>query len=84
MIKQFRSWDGSKPARVWGALLLLSEFAPGLAPAPLRRIWPATREGTRWLDGRGWTSGWRLTPIRCSTMPTVTSRISSEMGTGSG
>ena len=35
VIKPFRCWDRGEPAREWGALLLLNEFAPGLAPAPL-------------------------------------------------
>jgi Ser/Thr protein kinase RdoA (MazF antagonist) len=31
VIKRFRSWDRREPAREWIALLLLAEFAPGLA-----------------------------------------------------
>jgi hypothetical protein len=36
VIKRFRSWDRREPAREWIALLLLAEFAPGLAATPVR------------------------------------------------
>lgn len=36
VIKRFRSWDRGEPAREWNALMLLAEFAPGLAAAPVR------------------------------------------------
>ena len=36
VVKRFRSWDRREPAREWTALVLLAEFAPGLAPAPVR------------------------------------------------
>lgn len=36
VIKRFRSWGRSEPAREWTALRLLAEFAPGLAPTPVR------------------------------------------------
>ena len=36
VVKRFRSWDRGEPAREWAALTLLAEFAPGLAPVPLR------------------------------------------------
>jgi Ser/Thr protein kinase RdoA (MazF antagonist) len=36
VIKRFRSWDRSEPAREWNALTLLAEFAPGLAATPVR------------------------------------------------
>jgi Ser/Thr protein kinase RdoA (MazF antagonist) len=36
VIKRFRSWDRAEPAREWAALVLLAEFAPGLAAAPVR------------------------------------------------
>jgi len=36
VIKRFRSWDHREPAREWTALLLLAEFAPGLAATPVR------------------------------------------------
>jgi hypothetical protein len=34
--KRFRSWDRREPAREWSALVLLAEFAPGLAAIPVR------------------------------------------------
>jgi len=34
--KRFRSWDRREPAREWTTLMLLAEFAPGLAPSPVR------------------------------------------------
>lgn len=36
VVKRYRSWSRGEPAREWAALTLLAEFAPGLAPAPLR------------------------------------------------
>ena len=36
VIKRFRSWDRREPAREWTALVLLAEFAPGLAATPVR------------------------------------------------
>jgi aminoglycoside phosphotransferase (APT) family kinase protein len=36
VVKRFRSWDRREPAREWTALVLLAEFSPGLAPAPVR------------------------------------------------
>jgi Phosphotransferase enzyme family len=36
VVKRFRSWDRREPVREWTALVLLAEFAPGLAPAPVR------------------------------------------------
>lgn len=36
VIKRFRSWDRREPAREWTALMLLAEFAPGLAATPVR------------------------------------------------
>lgn len=35
VVKHFRSWARSEPAREWTALTLLAQFAPGLAPAPV-------------------------------------------------
>src|SRR5215472_1119490 len=36
VVKRFRSWERGEPFREWAALTLLEEFAPGLAPAPVR------------------------------------------------
>jgi hypothetical protein len=36
VIKRFRSWDRGEPAREWSALVLLAEYAPGLAATPVR------------------------------------------------
>src|SRR5262249_26335995 len=36
VVKRFRSWERGEPARDWAALTLLDEFAPGLAPFPVR------------------------------------------------
>src|SRR5215470_3514279 len=36
VVKRFRSWERGEPAREWAALTLLDEFAPGLAPFPVR------------------------------------------------
>jgi aminoglycoside phosphotransferase (APT) family kinase protein len=36
VVKRYRSWSRGEPAREWAALTLLAEFAPGLAPVPLR------------------------------------------------
>jgi hypothetical protein len=36
VVKRFRSWDRREPDREWTALVLLAEFAPGLAAAPVR------------------------------------------------
>lgn len=36
VIKRFRSWDRREPAREWTTLMLLAEFAPGLAADPVR------------------------------------------------
>jgi hypothetical protein len=36
VIKRFRSWDRGEPAREWAALVLLAEYAPGLAATPVR------------------------------------------------
>jgi len=36
VVKRFRSSERGEPAREWAALTLLDEFAPGLAPAPVR------------------------------------------------
>jgi Ser/Thr protein kinase RdoA (MazF antagonist) len=36
VIKRFRSWDRREPAREWTALMLLAEYAPGLAATPVR------------------------------------------------
>jgi aminoglycoside phosphotransferase len=35
VVKRFRSWDRGEHQREWLALNLLTEFAPGLAPAPV-------------------------------------------------
>jgi hypothetical protein len=37
VVKRFRSWNRGERAREWAALTLLEEFAPGLAPAPVRK-----------------------------------------------
>ncbi len=34
--KRFRSWSRGEPVREWGALTLLAQYAPGLAPLPIR------------------------------------------------
>jgi Ser/Thr protein kinase RdoA (MazF antagonist) len=36
VVKRFRSWEGDEARREWRALTLLAEFAPGLAPVPVR------------------------------------------------
>jgi hypothetical protein len=36
VVKRFRSWDRREPVREWAALVLLAEFAPGLAAVPVR------------------------------------------------
>ena len=36
VVKRFRSWGRREPVREWTALVLLAEFAPGLAAAPVR------------------------------------------------
>jgi Phosphotransferase enzyme family len=36
VIKRFRSWDRREPVREWTALMLLAEYAPGLAATPVR------------------------------------------------
>jgi hypothetical protein len=36
VVKRFRSWDRREPVREWTALVLLAEFAPGLAAVPVR------------------------------------------------
>jgi Ser/Thr protein kinase RdoA (MazF antagonist) len=36
VVKRFRSWDRREPDREWAALVLLAEFAPGLAAVPVR------------------------------------------------
>jgi aminoglycoside phosphotransferase (APT) family kinase protein len=36
VVKRFRSWDRREPFREWTALVLLAEFAPGLAAVPVR------------------------------------------------
>jgi len=61
VIKPFRCWDRGEPAREWGALLLLNEFAPGLAPAPLEvdlagdppQVTMSRRPGVPWGSGAG-------------------------------
>src|SRR5215472_707990 len=53
VIKRFRSADRYEPAREWRALCLLAEYAPGLAPAPVRAeldSLPAVIEMS-WLPG---------------------------------
>jgi hypothetical protein len=35
VLKTFKSWDRQEHVREWDALVLLSEYAPGLAPMPL-------------------------------------------------
>jgi aminoglycoside phosphotransferase len=35
VVKRFRSWSRDEPVREWTALMLLAEFAPGLAPVPV-------------------------------------------------
>jgi hypothetical protein len=36
VVKTFRAWDGGQHLREWRGLRLLHQFAPGLAPQPLR------------------------------------------------
>jgi len=36
VVKRFRSSARGEPAREWAALKLLDDFAPGLAPVPVR------------------------------------------------
>ena len=36
VVKRFRSWDRREAVREWTALVLLAEFAPGLAAVPVR------------------------------------------------
>ncbi|MFI6324799.1 phosphotransferase family protein [Nonomuraea sp. NPDC050556] len=36
VIKRYRSWDRREPHREWRALSVLAEYAPGLAPTPVR------------------------------------------------
>lgn len=36
VVKRFRSWSLDQHRREWSALTLLAEYAPGLAPAPVR------------------------------------------------
>jgi Ser/Thr protein kinase RdoA (MazF antagonist) len=62
VIKRFKSVDRYEPAREWRALCLLAEYAPGLAPAPVRADLassPAVIEMS-WLPGER-LGGQRLT-----------------------
>jgi Ser/Thr protein kinase RdoA (MazF antagonist) len=36
VVKRYRSWSHDEPRREWRALTLLAEYAPGLAPEPVR------------------------------------------------
>ena len=62
VVKRYRSWSRGEPAREWVALTLLAEFAPGLAPAPLRASLQADPPEIVMSFVRGTVPGARVTP----------------------
>jgi len=62
VVKRYRSWSRGEPAREWAALTLLAEFAPGLAPAPLRAALQADPPEIVMSLVRGTVPGARVTP----------------------
>ena len=62
VVKRYRSWSRGEPAREWAALTLLAEFAPGLAPAPLRAALQADPPEIVMSFVRGTVPGARVTP----------------------
>jgi aminoglycoside phosphotransferase (APT) family kinase protein len=62
VVKRYRSWSRGEPAREWAALTLLAEFAPGLAPAPLRVALQANPPEIVMSFVRGTVPGARVTP----------------------
>jgi hypothetical protein len=62
VVKRYRSWSRGEPAREWAALTLLAEFAPGLAPAPLRAALQANPPEIVMSFVRGTVPGARVTP----------------------
>ena len=62
VVKRYRSWSRGEPAREWAALTLLAEFAPGLAPAPLRAALQADPPEIVMSFVRGTQPGARVTP----------------------
>lgn len=62
VVKRYRSWSRGEPAREWAALTLLAEFAPGLAPAPVRASLQADPPEIVMSFVRGTVPGARVTP----------------------
>jgi len=62
VVKRYRSWSRGEPAREWAALTLLAEFAPGLAPAPLRAALQADPPEIVMSFMSGTQPGARVTP----------------------
>ena len=75
VVKRYRSWSRGEPAREWAALTLLAEFAPGLAPAPLRAALQADPPEIAMSFVRGTQPGARVTPREADALGVALERL---------
>jgi aminoglycoside phosphotransferase (APT) family kinase protein len=75
VVKRYRSWSRGEPAREWAALTLLSEFAPGLAPVPLRAALQAGPPEIVMSHVRGTQPGARVTPRESDALGVALERL---------
>jgi aminoglycoside phosphotransferase (APT) family kinase protein len=75
VVKRYRSWSRGEPAREWAALTLLAEFAPGLAPVPLRAALQADPPEIVMSFVRGTVPGARVTSAAADALGVALDRL---------
>lgn len=75
VVKRYRSWSRGEPAREWAALTLLAEFAPGLAPVPVRAALQAEPPEIVMSFVRGTVPGARVTPTEAGALGVALERL---------
>jgi aminoglycoside phosphotransferase (APT) family kinase protein len=75
VVKRFRSWSRGEPAREWAALTLLAEFAPGLAPVPVRAALDDEPPEIVMSFVRGTLPGARVTPADADALGVALDRL---------
>ena len=75
VVKRYRSWSRGEPAREWAALTLLAEFAPGLAPVPLRAALQADPPEIVMSFVRSTVPGARFTPREAGALGVALERL---------
>ena len=75
VVKRFRSWSRGEPAREWAALTLLAEFAPDLAPLPVRAALQADPPEIMMSHVRGTAPGAPVTPSEADALGVALHRL---------